>query len=196
MKYLRIIFCLALCACQNDKAKQSLLAIDPEIDGQWVNMVVEIPAGTLEKWEVSKETGQIERDSVNGLPRTINYLGYPAHYGFVPQTLLTKSEGGDGDPLDILVLGESAKRGTILRCKVLGVLKLIDNDEQDDKLIAVTKDSPFANVDNVGQLDAQYPGTLEIIETWFINYKGTGKMQSAGFESDQAAKEVLKKFSK
>ena len=94
--------------------------------------VIEIPAGTLWKNEVNKTTGQLEVDQENGAPRMIRYLGYPGNYGLVPQTLLDLARGGDGDPLDILVLGHPVEQGTVTSCRLVGVLKLLDNGEQDD----------------------------------------------------------------
>ena len=165
--------------------------VGPNLEGQWVNMVVEIPAGSLEKWEVNKVTGRIERDRIDGQPRTIDYLGYPGNYGFIPQTVLLKEAGGDGDPLDVLVIGEQVDRGTVLRCKLLGVLKLFDNGEQDDKLIAVSEGSNLSKVNTLAELDAQYPGILSIIETWFTNYKGSEVMESYGYAEVEEAVNVL-----
>ena len=59
-------------------------------DKKTVTVVIEIPAGLNEKWEVNKKTGQLMRDTENGKPRTIHYLGYPANYGFIPQNTVTK----------------------------------------------------------------------------------------------------------
>lgn len=71
-----------------------------------IQVVIEIPAGTNQKWEVNKETGHIEWDQLTpDSMRIIDYLAYPANYGFVPQTLLSKESGGDGDPVDVFVLG-------------------------------------------------------------------------------------------
>ena len=116
------------------------IALYPDGD---VNAVIEIPSGTMDKWELNKSNGQIEWELVNEKPRIVNYIGYPANYGMIPQTLLSKEKGGDGDPLDILVLGPTATRGGIVKCKIIGVLFLMDRGEQDDKLIAVSDNSPF-----------------------------------------------------
>ena len=152
-----------------------------------LNVVIEIPAGTLEKWEVNKTTGQLELEHRNGQPRIIQYIGYPGNYGFIPQTLLPKEAGGDGDPLDVLVLGAPVKRGTILKSKLIGVLHLLDGGEQDDKLIAVSEDSPLYNVNSIAELDSNYEGITESIAIWFSNYKGPGKMESLGFGSKDTA---------
>ena len=193
MKYfMTCLVLLTILSCERNTHQNLLTEINPEQDGQWVNMVVEIPAGSREKWEVNKESGLIERDSLNGQPRTINYLGYPGNYGFIPQTLLPKSAGGDGDPLDILVIGDAQEKGTVLRCKIIGVLKLLDNGEQDDKLIAQSENSVFDSISTIEDLQNNFPGMLEIIETWFINYKGGYSVSSNGFRSKDEALKILK----
>ena len=62
-----------------------------------INAVIEIPAGTLEKWEISKDGKKIEQEINNSQIRKINYLAYPFNYGFVPQTVIPVEEGGDGE---------------------------------------------------------------------------------------------------
>ncbi len=186
-----LVFTLISCDQKGSQVINLLTDISPDVDGYWVNMVVEIPSGSTEKWEVNKQTGVIEQDSLDGKPRIINYLGYPGNYGFIPQTLLPKSEGGDGDPLDIITIGNSVKRGDVLRCKVIGVLKLIDTGEQDDKLIAIADNSSLQQIDNLEELMTEYPGILNIIETWFSSYKGEGKMQSNGYEDNKRALELI-----
>ncbi|MBK8096485.1 MAG: inorganic diphosphatase [Planctomycetes bacterium] len=152
-----------------------------------VSAVVEIPTGATEKWEV-KLDGVMRWDIKNGKPRFVQYLGYPANYGIVPRALLGRDQGGDGDPLDILVLGPSLPRGTVIAVKVLGTIRLIENGEKDDKLIAVTPDSPLADADSVGELDEKYPGITSILQTWFEGYKGPGALTCKGFGGrDEAA---------
>ena len=56
---------------------------------------------------------------INNKPRIINYLGYPANYGMIPKTLLKKENGGDGDPLDVIVLGPPESKGSIVKCKII-----------------------------------------------------------------------------
>lgn len=159
-----------------------------------VNAVIEIPAGSTEKWELNKQTGKIERDSINNKPRTINYLGYPTNYGMIPQTLLSKESGGDGDPLDIIVIGPTLARGNVTACKVIGVLYLKDNNEQDDKIIAIAKQSSMYNaVNTIEELNQKYTGIVEIIELWFTNYKGAGVMKSGGFGTKATALQIVDK---
>ena len=93
----------------------------------------------------------------------------------------------------MLVLGQAVPRGEIVSVRLIGVLKMLDDGEQDDKLIAVlTEDSPFAHIETLAQLDDEYPGVSEIVGLWFANYKGPdGGMESQGFADADAAREVF-----
>ena len=187
-----IVFALvAIFSCKTS-TEENLLTDYPAIaeDGS-VNAVIEIPAGTEQKWEVNKTSGIIEWEQVDGTGRIVNYIGYPCNYGFIPQTLLAEKDGGDGDPLDILVLGSPVNRGSVIKCKIIGVLYLQDRGEQDDKLIAVAKDSPFYQLDSLEDLEATYNGVADIIRLWFSNYKGPSKMVPKGFGDHDAAQQVL-----
>lgn len=151
-----------------------------------VNVVIEIPAGDNDKWEVKKE-GTLRRDFKEGMPRVVQYLSYPVNYGMVPRTVLAKEAGGDGDPLDALILGPAIARGTVVRARLIGVLRLIDGGEKDDKVIGVRDAGPFTDVRSLEDLNRNYPGVTQILETWFLHYKGPGKMESLGFgEADEA----------
>ena len=89
-----------------------------------IQVVIEIPAGRTEKWEVSKEDGNLKWNFKKGKPRVLKYIGYPGNYGMVPRTLLSKESGGDGDPLDIILLGPPLNRGEITSAKLIGVIHL------------------------------------------------------------------------
>ena len=91
-----------------------------------LNVVVEIPVGSNEKWEVSKIDGSIKRERKNNSFRLIRYIPYVSNYGFVPQTLQPTDQGGDGDPVDVILIGERFDRGSIIKSKILGVLKMKD----------------------------------------------------------------------
>ncbi|HPR30871.1 MAG TPA: inorganic diphosphatase [Prolixibacteraceae bacterium] len=153
--------------------------------------VIEIPAGTNEKWEVNKTTGNIEWEKKNGHYRVVSYLAYPVNYGLIPQTLLPEVAGGDGDPLDVLVLGPAVDRGSVVPCKLIGVLYLTDTGEQDDKLIALMKGTPFEGIETLDELEENFPGVLSILRIWFTNYKGKGILDSKGFGNKEEALTIL-----
>jgi inorganic pyrophosphatase len=157
-----------------------------------INVVVEIPTGTAEKWEVEKKDGSLRWEFKNGKPRIVDYLGYPGNYGMIPQTVLRKELGGDGDPLDVIVLGPAVPRGSVVKAKLIGVLKMLDSKEQDDKLIAVLADTPFFKLDSLAELNKKYAGVTKIIETWFTGYKGPGVIESKGFGEKEEGMKILK----
>src|SRR3989344_6149065 len=94
--------------------KNLLTDFVPLFDDNDINVVVEIPSGTVDKWEVDKADGQVKWEMVDNKPRVVDYIGYPGNYGMIPQTILPKKLGGDGDPLDVLVLGPPVERGTVI----------------------------------------------------------------------------------
>lgn len=175
------------------KSEKNLVTVMPakNIDGS-INVLVEIPSGTNGKWEVNKETGNLDWEFKKGAPRVVQYLPYPSNYGMIPQTLSPEEIGGDGDPLDVLLLGEAVPRGAYVKGKLIGVMYMKDHGETDDKLLAVAEGSPFENVNSVSELAEQFPGTLTILQTWFVNYKGIGEdMKVTGFANKTEADKVL-----
>ena len=156
-----------------------------------INVVVEIPAGTNAKWETSKDGASIAWEFVDGKPRVVQFAPYPGNYGLVPRTLLPRESGGDGDPLDVLVLSEAAPRGSILAALPVAVLGLNDNGEIDDKIIAVPLDGPLSEVTDLDGLNRMYPGITKIVEFWFTGYK-SGATVSRGFRDEVAACQLVK----
>lgn len=156
-----------------------------------INIVVEIPAGSNQKWEVNKQTGYLEWERINkDSLRIVNYLPYPANYGFIPNTISDKNTGGDGDPLDVFVLGERVERGKIIESKIIGLIKMKDNDEIDDKFIAVPSKGLFSKISSIKELNDNYPGIIEILTIWLKNYKNSLKVEII----DVIEKENISKF--
>ena len=153
--------------------------------------VIEIPTGSRQKWEVNHKSGNIEWEFKNNRPREVKFLGYPGNYGFVPQT-----RSGDGDPLDIIVLSESAKIGDILEVVVLGLLKLEDSGEEDTKIIAITKNSPFKDIKTLKEMLIKYPNIIPIVKEWFEGYKGPGYMLFKGYADKKEAINHIEKAHK
>jgi len=176
--------------------KNFLTGIDPvNVDGT-VNAIIEIPAGTTAKYETDTKTGMMELEQKDGAPRFVKYLGYPANYGLIPRSVLLKSKGGDGDPLDVIVLGTAIPTGTVVKCRPLGVLVLVDGGEIDDKLILAPVNSPFAACKGIDDLDKKFPGVTTILQTWFTSYKGYGKdgklvLSSNGFKPRKDAIKLI-----
>ena len=158
-----------------------------------INVVIEIPSGTNDKWEVSKKDGSIEWEFKKGKPRVVKYLPYVTNYGMIPKTLLNKDQGGDGDPLDVILLGPAYKRGSIVKAKVIGTMKMLDGGEIDDKILAISSDSIFnSKVNNVNDLDKNFAGVTEMLKIWFENYKGPGEIEVTGFEDKEESLKIIR----
>ena len=98
--------------------------------------VIEIPAGSKKKYELDKQTGLLRLDRI-----LYTSTHYPANYGFIPRTY-----AGDGDPLDVLVLcSETLDPMVEVDCYPIGVIRMIDDDEIDDKIIAIPFEDPNWN---------------------------------------------------
>jgi inorganic pyrophosphatase len=125
-----------------------------------VNSIIEIPAGSKAKYELDKQTGLLRLDRV-----LYSSVYYPANYGFIPRTL-----GDDNDPLDILVLSQvNFQPLCIVRAKIIGVMRMVDNGEGDDKILAVAADDMSVNhVDSIQQLPKHFNSELR---HFFEEYK-------------------------
>ncbi len=156
-----------------------------------VNAVIEIPVGLKEKWEVSKISGSLSREFYMGQPRTIKYKAYPTNYGMIPKTVLPTKVGGDGDPLDILILGDPLIQGDVVKVKIIGMIKMKDFGEQDDKIIAVQTEGVFSNFDNLAQLKREYPEVIEKIKVWFTNYKGKNIVNFIDYGTKEEAQNLI-----
>ena len=126
-----------------------------------------------------------------GKSRIVKYLPYPGNYGFIPQTIVSEEKGGDGDPVDVLLLSPMVKRGSIIRVRVIGCLKYLDKGEIDNKLIAVPLEGTFSNIRDMSGLLLGFPGAVQIVKLWFDGYKAPGKMVFMGYGSAAEAREMI-----
>ena len=145
-----------------------------------IDVVVEIPRGTRNKYELDHVTGRIRLDR-----RLFSATVYPAEYGFVDQTL-----GEDGDPLDALViLDEPTFPGCVIGCRPVGVFWMEDDAGPDAKIICVVGDDPrWDHVQDIGDLPSHL---TQEIEHFFTIYKALepGKWADVrGFEGAAEAK--------
>jgi inorganic pyrophosphatase len=122
--------------------------------------VIEIPKGSTNKYELDKETGLLRLDRV-----LYSAVYYPADYGFIPRTYCD-----DGDPLDVLVLGqEPVYPLTIVESRAIGVMRMRDEKGVDDKILAVSvRDPAYTDYKDKAQL----PGhVLRQVRRFFEDYK-------------------------
>ena len=125
-----------------------------------VPVVIEVPKGSKTKYELDKKSGLIRVDRI-----LFSSVHYPANYGFIPQTFCD-----DHDPLDVLVLGqESVVPLAIMIAVPIGVMKMVDQGEEDDKIIAVHADDPeYQHYRSIRELP---PHRMEEVRRFFLDYK-------------------------
>ena len=150
----------------------------PEI----ITAVVEIPAGSRNKYELDKESGLIRLDRV-----LYSAVHYPGDYGFIPRTLAE-----DNDPCDVLVLlNEPTFPGCQIDARPIGVLRMLDRGEPDDKILAVPCHDPFyGEYFDIADIPQHY---LREVEHFFGIYKDLeGKrMEVIGWEKSEHAAEAV-----
>lgn len=144
--------------------------------------VIEIPQGSFTKYEIHEETGYVLVDRFQSMP-----VVYPANYGSIPS-----SAGGDGDPLDVLVLTrEPVLPGSLIRVRAIGVLGMIDGGEVDDKVVAVPVSDVDPHYDAVINVTDLAEIELQRIEQFFAVYKnlpeGRKVVELSGFQGANEA---------
>jgi inorganic pyrophosphatase len=134
--------------------------VDDEQIAKAFPVVIEIPKGSTNKYELDKETGLLRLDRV-----LYSAVHYPADYGFIPRTFCD-----DGDPLDVLVLGqEPVYPLTIVEARAVGAMRMRDEKGIDDKIVAVSvRDPAFADYTDHAQLPAH---VLRQLRRFFEDYK-------------------------
>lgn len=149
-----------------------------------VNGIIEIPKGTRAKYELDKDSGLLLLDRV-----LYSSVYYPANYGFIPQTYCD-----DKDPLDILVLSQiDVVPLCIVPARVIGVMRMLDGGEADDKIIAVAAGDPSVNhINDISELPNHF---ISEIRNFFEDYKKLENktVQVEEFENAKVAKEILNK---
>jgi len=125
-----------------------------------VNAIIEIPKDSTIKYEIDKKTGLLKLDRF-----LYSAVHYPGDYGFIPRTFWT-----DNDPLDIIVLtGRPVYPLTLVKVRVIGVLKMIDDSEEDEKILGVYENDPrFAEYSDIGDVPEHI---IKEFKNFFEEYK-------------------------
>lgn len=153
-----------------------------------VNVLIEIPRGSRNKYELDKKTGRIKLDRV-----LYSSVAYPTDYGFIPDT-----HADDGDPLDVLVITRFPTfPGCMVEARPIALIDMIDTKEGDEKIIAVPENDP--QFESWKELE-DIPGALRNeINEFFKTYKNLepGKfVEIQGWKGRQEAEAMVKKSTK
>jgi inorganic pyrophosphatase len=155
---------------------------DADVDAEAITVVVEIPTGSRNKYEMDHDSGQIFWDRM-----LFTSVRYPTDYGFIEGTL-----AGDGDPLDALVfVGEATFPGCRIRVRPVGMFRMTDEKGEDEKVLCVPLRDPMWS--QVEDLDGLPRGLLDEIEHFFQVYKDLEGhiVSTGGFEDRVAALAVI-----
>lgn len=156
-------------------------------DENEMTVIIEIPRGSRNKYEIDKDTGLIKLDRVLHTAQV-----FPFDYGFVPKTLWD-----DGDALDVVVLTtEPLHPGIVVHARPVAFMDMVDSGDPDGKVIGVPIDDP--RWDGVKDINDINPHTLKEIEHFFCTYKNLqGKVcQNKGFAGAQQAREAFTRSQK
>lgn len=149
-----------------------------------VNGIVEIPKNTRAKYELDKKSGMLILDRV-----LFSSVYYPANYGFIPQTYCE-----DHDPLDIVVLSQiTVVPMCIVPSKVIGVMRMLDGGEKDDKIIAVAEhDMSVNHFNDISELPQHF---LRELGNFFEDYKKLENktVSVEDFQNAEIAREIVTK---
>ncbi len=149
-----------------------------------LNVVIEIPTGSNHKIEWDRKNACFMLDRVEPVA-----FAKPCNYGFIPQTL-----DEDGDELDVLMgTDQPLTTGIYMKAKILGVMKFVDSDEVDDKIICVPADDRN-NGDAINSIEDLPKQLIKQIEFHFNHYKDLkkpGPTEGKGFFGLDEAKEVI-----
>lgn len=152
-----------------------------------VDVFIEIPAGSQNKYEYDEEAGVFKLDRVLYSP-----MFYPTEYGYIRNTLAL-----DGDPLDVLVYATNPTfPGCVIESRIIGVLNMSDDKGQDEKLLAVpTEDPRFAEVRTLEDMPRHI---LDEIAHFFEVYKDLEKKETkiVGWEGPKQAAELVEECKK
>ncbi len=151
-----------------------------------INVIIEIPAYSKPvKYEVDKDTGALTVDRFMGTA-----MQYPTNYGYIPQSLAK-----DGDPVDVLVITpDPVLGGCVMRCRPIGILKMIDESGEDPKILALPIQQLTSAYDHINTYQDVSKNRLDKIEHFFQHYKDleTGKwVKVEGWSGIQEAEEEI-----
>lgn len=187
MHLVKKILAVSILISASVQAQNILEFPQPENNPDEFYALTEIPAGGIIKYETDAKTGFIIADRFQSMP-----VAYPANYGS-----LTQSLAGDGDPLDVIFYTRAPLApGTLIKLRPIGVLKMIDGGETDDKIVAVPASKIDPTYDDIKNITDLPKIEQERLEAFFRVYKqlpdGRKKVELNGFNDATTAKQEIK----
>jgi inorganic pyrophosphatase len=180
---------VSLASCQTDMA--TLPTFTPK---KQLQAVIEVPAGSATKLFYNRQTKAFETEKLAGQDRIVQFLPYPANFGFIPST----ETNAQAKPLEIIVLSGSLETGTVLEVIPIGVLQLETDGDLDHKIIAVPARPSARSIQAVdyASFSADYPAVKAILQQWFVHHNPTAKSKFVGWRNDQFAEQEIQRWMK
>jgi len=149
-----------------------------------INVVVEMPAGSVDKIEWHRQVVGFRIDRTN-----MSTFAVPVNYGFIPRTL-----NEDGDELDVLIISEKPIQTEVtLTAKVIGIMRFKDEGDNDDKIVTVPNDETYADINSIDDIPED---KIEKITHYFAHYKDyirIGCTKVIGWDNADEAKKIIDK---
>ena len=188
------VLCAACIAwsCSDHKSPYSGFE-PPEFDSSAVYAVVEIPAGSSQLRQYDTLSKRVEL-----LPEAdhTGFLPFPANFGFIASTYQDPISGGNGAPLPALILSDHLPVEKVLQVSPIATLRLAFDQNPSEIIIAVPTDDQLQTVRAESFVDfyTRYEGARFILQQWFLHFRGYGSVELIGWEDEQYAENLIKKW--
>ena len=177
---------LTLASCKTDYTN-----LPTYTGSKQLQAVIEVPAGSSKPTKYNPQTQEFENVKLAGKDKVVEFLPYPANYGFIPSTEIDK----DGSGLPILVLTGSLAPGTVMEVLPIAVLQLETAGEVNPIVVAVPArpSERTVNASSLAALTQKYPAAKAIIQQWFVNQDRTQNTKLVAWRDERFAdKEILR----
>lgn len=162
----------------------------------FLQAVIEIPAGTNHRITYCRLTHRFLIEMTDDGKDILPYLPYPANFGFIPSTRFGNPLGKEGELLEIMVIAESLKTGTVIEVIPLGLLIVKDDFHTDYKVLAIPAD-PDKQVIRAGtyhEFNQNFPGVTAILEDWFVHSDMYHNVVVLGWEDERVTGQFINKW--
>jgi inorganic pyrophosphatase len=190
LRYTLLLLQLVLLAsCQTDYTSLPTYNTKKQLQA-----VIEVPAGSATKLHYNRQTKTFEAEQQAGKDRVVNFLPYPANFGFIPST----ETNAQAKPLEIIVITGSVEAGTVMEVIPVGLLQLETNGELDHKIVAVPArpSERTVNASDFNSFTADYPAVKAILQQWFVYHNPTAKSKFVGWRNEQFAEQEIQRWMK
>ncbi|RAU83695.1 inorganic diphosphatase [Pontibacter arcticus] len=190
--YTSLLFVFTLLTCMG--CKTDYAGLPTYSPAKQLQAVIEVSAGKSQVLHYDHQTKTFVPDKLAGQDRVIEFLPYPANFGFIPSTEIDHA----GKGLEILVISESAEPGTVMEVIPLAVLQLQTNGELQHIIIAIPArpSEQTVSATDYASFSERYPAIKEILQKWFTNNTPTARTTFVGWKNERFADQEIQRWMK